>query len=157
MTTGLYVEPGLFWATRAHSKPNGRMTVDEQVKHHIIMLSVVKLIIISRPRALPLPLTHALLLKDLELREPRFTPSMGLDVQAHSFALSCFSVALISFCAIRNIQSYGTAGTKKLPPGPKGIPFLGNLFQLSMTPWKEFEIWKKQYGKSTRTILGFPF
>lgn len=33
-----------------------------------------------------------------------------------------------------------------LPPGPKGIPFFGNLFQLSKGPWKEFEVWKSQYG-----------
>ena len=77
---------------------------------------------------------------------------MTFNVQAHPFALGCFFVALLSLCAIRTIENHGI---KKLPPGPKGIPFLGNLFQLSKTPWKEFEIWKKQYGKSTRTILAF--
>jgi len=58
------------------------------------------------------------------------------------------SVALVSIYAVRN---FNHRATHKLPPGPKGIPFFGNLFQLSMRPWKEFEAWKKtgQYGKST--------
>ena len=56
------------------------------------------------------------------------------------------SVVLTSIYLIRTIKYHAT---HKLPPGPKGIPFFGNLFQLSETPWKEFEIWKKQYGKST--------
>ena len=71
---------------------------------------------------------------------------MALYFQAYPVAL-CVSVALMSVYAIRTAKSY--AKGKKLPPGPKGIPFLGNLCQLSKTPWKEFEIWKKQYGMST--------
>ena len=70
---------------------------------------------------------------------------MDLNLQAHSVVLYV-SIALVSVYAIRTVKSY----TKwKLPPGPKGIPILGNLFQLSKTPWKEFEVWKKQYGMST--------
>ena len=69
---------------------------------------------------------------------------MALDVQAHSVAL-CVSLALFSIYALQTIRAYRTG---KLPPGPMGIPLLGNLFQLSLTPWKEFEVWKKQYGMS---------
>jgi len=69
---------------------------------------------------------------------------MVLNFQAHPVAL-CVSIAVISGYAIRTVKSY-TKG--KLPPGPKGIPFLGSLFQLSRAPWEEFEVWKKQYGMS---------
>ncbi|KAM6493606.1 cytochrome P450 [Amanita muscaria] len=34
----------------------------------------------------------------------------------------------------------------KYPPGPKGIPIFGNLFQLSTRPWIEFSAFKEQYG-----------
>ena len=69
---------------------------------------------------------------------------MAFNIQAHPVTL-CVSIALITVYAIRTV---GKRYAKKFPPGPKGIPFLGNLFQLSKTPWKEFDVWKKQYGMS---------
>ena len=67
---------------------------------------------------------------------------MDFNFQAHPVVL-CVAVTLISIYAIRIVKGHAKG---KLPPGPKGIPFLGNLFQLSKTPWKEFEVWKDQYG-----------
>jgi len=33
------------------------------------------------------------------------------------------------------------------PPGPRGIPILGNVFQLDlMQPWHTFAKWKQTYG-----------
>ena len=62
------------------------------------------------------------------------------------------SAALISLYALRTIKSHNKG---KLPPGRKGLPFLGNLFQLSASPWKEFEVWKKKYGTSTHSSVVF--
>ena len=36
-----------------------------------------------------------------------------------------------------------------LPPGPKGYPLVGNLFDMpSDRPWVVFDEWRKTYGKS---------
>ena len=59
----------------------------------------------------------------------------------------------LAFASIYTIRTVRRHATHKFPPGPKGLPFLGPLFQLSVTPWKEFETWKAQYGKSTYRII----
>ena len=83
----------------------------------------------------------------LDIHIPRVSleSPMAFDIQAHRLSL-CVAIALVSSYAVRIISNYRTG---RLPPGPKGIPFLGNLFQLSLMPWKQFGVWKKQYGTFT--------
>uniref|UniRef100_A0A0W0GB88 Cytochrome p450 n=1 Tax=Moniliophthora roreri TaxID=221103 RepID=A0A0W0GB88_MONRR len=52
---------------------------------------------------------------------------------------------LISVCAWRFYLKFRRPG--KLPPGPKGYPIVGNLFQLDADrPWHSLLEWKKTYG-----------
>ena len=78
------------------------------------------------------------------------SPSMALDLQAQPWVLW----VSLAFASVYIVQTIKHHTTHRLPPGPRGIPFLGPLFQLSATPWKEFETWKAQYGKSTPLLNG---
>ena len=75
---------------------------------------------------------------------------MSFDLSTHSSSVTLgLSAVLASVYVVKTIRYHAT---NRLPPGPKGIPFFGNLFQLSTTPWEEFEIWREQYGKSTNNL-----
>ncbi|TFK52653.1 cytochrome P450 [Heliocybe sulcata] len=49
----------------------------------------------------------------------------------------------------------GASAGKNLPPGPKGIPFFGNLFQVPvLRPYPKFREWARQYGQIFHLKLG---
>uniref|UniRef100_A0A0W0FZK7 Putative cytochrome P450 n=1 Tax=Moniliophthora roreri TaxID=221103 RepID=A0A0W0FZK7_MONRR len=59
---------------------------------------------------------------------------------------SVFGVLLGLFIAIYFVQVARQRSKGKLPPGPMGLPLLGNLLQLSLDAWLPFTEWKYKYG-----------
>ena len=50
-------------------------------------------------------------------------------------------------CAIPVVYTIASRHKGELPPGPKPLPFLGNIFDIPTdAAWKIFQRWGKQYG-----------
>jgi len=72
-----------------------------------------------------------------------------LDISPSSTVL--LGLALLTFIIYSFYKS--SALRAILPPGPRGYPLVGNLFDISPRLWESFTEWKKQYGQSNAHIF----
>jgi hypothetical protein len=66
-----------------------------------------------------------------------------LRVKDHGILSTGVILGLIVFCLVRYLSS----PFRKLPPGPRGFPIIGNLLEMKSGQWLKFAEWHKKYGQ----------
>jgi hypothetical protein len=63
-------------------------------------------------------------------------------VQQYQDLVSGIAFGLVIFLTIRYFQS----PWRKLPPGPRGLPLIGNVLEMRSKQWLNFMTWKREFG-----------
>ena len=71
-----------------------------------------------------------------------------LETHPYQTGAALFFGSILLFRQLKKSKSSNPNGLP-LPPGPKGYPLIGNLFDMPIDkPWLVYEEWCKTYGKS---------
>lgn len=66
-------------------------------------------------------------------------------ISGRSVALTAFTIPFIGFLVA--LLGRGQSKKSHLPPGPKPLPLVGNMFDMSpVQPWKQYAQWTEKYG-----------
>src|SRR6266851_3915121 len=109
--------------------------------HHAFSSGIILYIIGQIPQIVmssfsPLPLGLLQALKSSSLKPQ-------LNEKHHPIFPIGLILGLIVICA----TVYFSSPYRKLPPGPRGYPIIGNILELRSGQWLKFAEWRKKYGR----------
>ena len=70
-------------------------------------------------------------------------PQLWPRVQDHKI----FSIGAMLGLVVLYTVRYLTSPYRKVPPGPRGYPIIGNILDLKPGQWLKFSEWQKKYGQ----------
>jgi hypothetical protein len=65
------------------------------------------------------------------------------DYGRHPIVISVFLGLVVLYAAL----CYPASSNRRLPPGPRGYPIIGNILDLRSAQWLKFAEWRKEYGQ----------
>ena len=93
------------------------------------------------------------LVRTVQARVYRVRPSHGVVFTPTMSNLTSFLDVVFVLAAIYVAKHFfAKKAGRPLPPGPYGIPIVGNVFDMPKTKeWETFAQWGEQYGKPAMT------